>query len=221
MNVLLKGRVGSHAYGLETPESDEDFLGVFAAPTESILGLHPPKDSQVSKGPDTTMHEARKFLTLCLGGNPTAFELLWLDSYEIVTSLGAQLIDIRETFLGATRVRAAYLGYAWQQFQRMSSHVPLPEDITPRAEKNARHLVRLVLQGQELYNTGKLTLRLRDPEYVRSMGVRIAKNPSLGEQFMQRAEHDFSSKSPVLPEVADKSEAEQWLLKVRRAHWKA
>ena len=60
-NVLLSGIVGSVAYGLDTEDSDVDRLGVFAAPTERLLGLHPPKPSVVSSKPDATFHEAGKF----------------------------------------------------------------------------------------------------------------------------------------------------------------
>ena len=44
-NVLLSGIVGSTAYGLDTKDSDVDRLGVFAAPTEKLLGLHPVQQS--------------------------------------------------------------------------------------------------------------------------------------------------------------------------------
>lgn len=39
MNVLLKGVVGSTAYGLNHENSDVDYMGVFAAPTSEVLGL--------------------------------------------------------------------------------------------------------------------------------------------------------------------------------------
>lgn len=77
-NVLLSGIVGSVAYGLDTEDSDIGRLGVFAAPTERLLGLHPPKPSIVSSKPDATFHEAGKFAALALKVNPTITELMWL-----------------------------------------------------------------------------------------------------------------------------------------------
>jgi predicted nucleotidyltransferase len=218
--VLLKGVVGSTAYGLAHKGSDVDYLGVFAAPTKALLSLHPPKDTQVSKDPDTTLHEARKFVGLCLGGNPTAFELLWLEKYEVETRIGRHLISIRESFLGAHRVRDAYLGYAVQQFEWLRRENRFPNVPDPRIEKHARHLVRLVQQGLELYRTGKLTIRLDKPEYVREMGVKIAADPEVGSALVEQARHDFSGDSPALPDKASEEEAEFWLHRVRTEFWR-
>lgn len=79
MKVLLKGVVGSTAYGLNHEGSYVDYLGVFAAPNREILGLGKVQESVNTKDPDTTMHEAKKFVQLCLNGNPSVSEVLWLD----------------------------------------------------------------------------------------------------------------------------------------------
>ncbi|HEU5352848.1 MAG TPA: nucleotidyltransferase domain-containing protein [Actinocrinis sp.] len=114
--VLLSGIVGSTAYGLAGPGSDVDRLGMYAAPTRELLGLHQPRESHVTTKPDATFHEAGKAARLMLAGNPTATELLWLpdDLYETRTALGEEAIALRGAFLSAKRVRDAYLGYAAQ-----------------------------------------------------------------------------------------------------------
>lgn len=70
MNVILQGVVGSTAYGLATPESDIDRLGVFQARTSELLVLHPPKESRVSTSPDVTHHELGNMLGLWDGKEP-------------------------------------------------------------------------------------------------------------------------------------------------------
>src|SRR5882762_424379 len=99
-NILLRGITGSVAYGLNTPESDVDRHGIFAAPTEKLLSLHCPPLTLDGHDPDLTYHEAGKYVGLALKANPTVTELLWLpeDLYEIRTPLGDDLIAIRESF---------------------------------------------------------------------------------------------------------------------------
>lgn len=213
MNVLLAGVVGSTAYGLSHPGSDTDVLGMFAAPTEELHGLRPPRESLVSTDPDTTYHEAGKALRLILGGNPTAGELLWLDTYQVRTPLGEELVALRGSLLSERGVRDAYLGYAAQQFRKLLNRGP---DQSARAAKHARHLVRLLLQAEGLHRTGVLTVRLDDPEHVRRLGVRIAEDPDRARPLLARAEAVFRT-GGVLPEQPDRAAAEDWLRRVRRA----
>ncbi|NUP50064.1 MAG: nucleotidyltransferase [Catenulispora sp.] len=217
--VLLAGVVGSTAYGLAGPGSDVDRLGMFALPTLSLLGLHTPRESQVSTQPDVTLHEAAKLARLALGGNPTASELLWLpdDLYEVRTPLGDEAVALRTAFLSAPRVHDAYLGYATQQFRKLLSRDPATADA--KVAKHARHLMRLIEQGYELYTTGHVTIRLADPERFRAFGERVAADPETTRPFMAAAEERFAAARTVLPDEPDTAAVEDWLLRVRRTFW--
>ncbi|MET7473641.1 nucleotidyltransferase domain-containing protein [Streptomyces sp. NPDC005648] len=214
-NVLLSGIVGSTAYGLAREGSDVDRLGLFAAPTETLLGLHAPKESHVGTAPDHTLHEAAKWCRLALSGNPTVMELVWLpdELYEVRTPLGDELIGIRGSLLSAKRVRDAYLGYATQQFRRLQGR-----DGDRRTAKHARHLKRLCHQGLELYATGRLTVRLEDPEEYHRFGERVAADPSAARPVLEAYESAFAETRTVLPEHPDEAPAEAWLRRVR-AHF--
>ena len=85
--ILLEGVVGSHAYGLATETSDVDTAGVFAVATEELFQLSKPDQTQVTHQPDSTYHEAEKFINLVKGCNPTAMELLWLDGSVVCRGL--------------------------------------------------------------------------------------------------------------------------------------
>ncbi|WP_371667834.1 nucleotidyltransferase domain-containing protein [Streptomyces sp. NBC_00289] len=215
-NVLLSGIVGSTAYGLAHEGSDIDRLGVFAAPTEALHGLHTPKESHVGTAPDTTLHEAAKWCRLALGGNPTAMELVWLpdELYEVRTPLGDELIGIRTSLLGAQRVRAAYLGYATQQFRRLEAR---GDGSRPagRTAKHARHLKRLCHQGLELYTTGRLTIRVEDPEEYHAFGERVAADASAARPLLSHYEAAFGERRSALPERPEEAAAEAWLRRVR------
>ncbi|NKQ25524.1 nucleotidyltransferase domain-containing protein [Streptomyces galbus] len=224
-NVLLSGIVGSTAYGLARAGSDVDRLGLFAAPTEDLHGLHRPAESHVSTAPDRTLHEAAKWCRLALGGNPTVMELVWLpdELYEVRTPLGDELIGIRASFLSAGRVRDAYLGYATQQFRKLVSRSagPLPPGTRGRTAKHARHLRRLCVQGFELYRTGQLTIRVDDPDASHRSGEQAAAAPGAAEPLLRRFETAFAETRSALPDHPDEAPAEAWLRRVRHAFYAA
>ncbi|MGK4582305.1 nucleotidyltransferase domain-containing protein [Kitasatospora sp. HPMI-4] len=219
MRILLSGIVGSTAYGLAHAGSDIDRLGLFAAPTEQFHGLHRPVESRVTTAPDRTLHEAAKWCRLALSCNPTAAELVWLPDglYEVRTPLGEELIGIRRSFLSERAVRNSYLGYATQQFRKLSSRDPSDRTSRTRAAKHARHLVRLLRQGLALHETGELRIRLSDPERVRDLGERYADHPEQAAGLLADAEARFD-RPGVLPAEPDEDPAESWLRRVRLAH---
>jgi predicted nucleotidyltransferase len=220
MHLLLSGIVGSVAYGLAGPGSDVDRIGVFAAPTVALHGLHPPRESVVTAEPDVTLHEAAKYCRLALSGNPTATELMWLpdDCYETRTEFGERLIGIRSAFLSAPRVRDAYLGYATQQFRKLTTRDSSVGG-RQRSAKHARHLARLLHQGRVLYATGVLEIRLADPEWFRAFGERVAGGAlDEAETLVAGAERDFDRIRTPLPDRPDSGTVERWLLDVRAAH---
>lgn len=223
-NVLLSGIVGSTAYGLATGDSDVDRLGAWAAPTEKLLGLHPVQPSVVSSKPDITFHEAGKFAALALKVNPAITELMWLpdDLYETRTWLGNALLSIRSAFLSRAHVRNAYLGYATQQFRRLENRGDgsFSADTRRRTAKHARHLLRLLTQGLELYETGTLTVRLKRPDHYREFGERVAAGDiAAAQREIASAERWFDEATSPLPDKPDERTVEDWLQMVRREHY--
>jgi predicted nucleotidyltransferase len=224
---ILTGTVGSTAYGLATPESDVDTLSVAAAPTWDILGLHPPRDktaSDVRTDPDVTVHEIGKYLALALKANPTVTELLWLpeDCYtEKAPCFGEELIGLRKSLLGATAVRNAYLGYATSQFRKMERRGDgtFSSDTKNRVAKHARHLMRLLTQGTELFVRGEMNVRLTNPEEYHAFGQLVLDNPNEGlrvaREKLATAEHIFDTYAPALPMIVDERPAEVWLVGLR------
>lgn len=222
MNILLSGIVGSNAYGLNHAGSDIDRLGMFAVPTVELHGLRKPAESHVTTAPDRTFHEAAKWCRLALVCNPTASELVWLpaDLYEVRTPLGDELIGIRSAFLSEKAVRNAFLGYATSQFKRLRDRADgaFSADTRKRTLKHARHLVRLLEQGEELHATGHLRIRLTDPDNVHAKAEWIVAQPDRALVLLNRAEDRFD-KPGVLPEATDEAAVEAWLRKVRAAFY--
>lgn len=222
MEMLLSGVVGSTAYGLAHEGSDIDRLALFAHPTRAFHGLRRPAESVVEKNPDLTMHEAAKFCRLALNGNPTVMELLWLEEYETITPLGQELIDLRSSFLSASRVRNAYLGYATQQFRKLEARGDgtFGPDLAKRTAKHARHMYRLLMQGLCLWTRGELAIRLAHPDIVHSFGAQVALGDvGYAKAVLSEYEAEFDSVPSALPEQPDEKAVEAWLHRVRDAHY--
>jgi len=220
---LLSGVVGSTAYGLAHAGSDVDRLAVAAAPTVDFHGLNPPRDksaTRVRHDPDSVTHEAAKYIGLVLKANPTVTELLWLDSYEVRTELGDDLIRLRYSLLSAHAVKAAYLGYATAQFQRLIGKGRFPNVPRERIAKHGRHLCRLLEQGTSLWRMGTLSVRLENPESVRLFGQRVAHNGNEARPVMEWAEKVFTEEPPALLAEPDVKAAEAWLRRVRAEHYR-
>lgn len=225
MTNLLTGVVGSTAYGLATPDSDIDTLGMYAESTIDLVGLDAVErnfQSICTKDPDITLHEAGKYCKLALQCNPTVSELMWLpeECYRIKTQFGQELINIRGEFLSAKRVRDAYLGYATQQFRKLQERGKFASDIPERrTAKHARHLMRLVKQGTELYTTGHLRIKLINPEQYFDFGQKCAEDPTAAQGLMAWAEEQFDTRTSALPESPSKGAVEGWLRLVREVFW--
>lgn len=210
--TLLKGVVGSTAYGLNHAGSDLDYRGIYAAPTHLVLGVDSPELEKAVeyKNPDTAFYEAKHFCKLAMKSNPSILELLWLDKYNVRTKAGDKLIKIRDAFPTAKLVRDAYLGYAKQQYDRL-----LKDERFEKRAKNARHFARLLYQGADLYSTGNLKVRLPNPEYFFDFGNAVANGAlELAKKEVAWAEAVFSTPS-VLPDQPDKEAINEWLLGVR------
>lgn len=222
MKTIIQGIVGSTAYGLATPSSDVDRMGVFIAPTSQIVSFRPPPQSVVTTKPDITRHEIGKFLSLVLKCNPSVTELLWLGSYELLDAAwGIDLVTMNRSFLSAPLVRSAYLGYATQQFKKLQTRGDgtFGPDLAKRTQKHARHLRRLVEQGFEMYTTGELTVQVADPEAIHEFGRRVEADPEVAVAYMAGAETKFAEARSVLPDRPDTEKIERWLIHLRKQNW--
>lgn len=131
--AIFIGLAGSHGYGLNRPESDLDYRGVFIASKQYYLGFSTIEqkdsgwDSESGMLPfldgnkDTVIYELRKIIQLLSGANPNVLELLWLNQYPLLTPVGQHLINHRQIFL-TKKVKHTYSGYAFAQIKKMESH---------------------------------------------------------------------------------------------------
>jgi hypothetical protein len=217
--ILLRGIVGSTAYGLAREGSDVDRLGVFVAPTVEVAGLdwHSSRETKVTTKPDQTLHEVGKYLRLALKCNPSITELLWLPGEYLEKAepiFGLRLIGLRDKLLSTDAVRAAYGGYARQQAARLRERGDgsFSADTRRRTVKHARHLLRLLRQGRELLLTGKLTVKVADfADYFALDDMTVPEMLAVYE----REDELLAAARSVLPTRPDVGEVHAYLTAVR------
>lgn len=213
-SIVLEGVVGSTAYGLATPESDLDYLGVMMAENNSFFRLDRPKETVVYSDPDATYHELNKYVRLLCNANPTVTELLWLNSYSKLAPEGKALIEARDMFL-TTDIRKTYGGYAIQQAGRLMDRGNFTR--RRRTTKHGRHCCRLLLQGQYALERGVIKIKLTPDEVdLCFYAGRLARdNPDAFYDLFQQMLDWFDETSTDLPEVVDLEEANKLILSIR------
>lgn len=126
--TILLVRHGSHAYGLSTPESDEDFKGVCIKPKAAYLGFTQRFEQQEhmgskSDGIDQVVYSLDKFAALASDCNPNIVEVLWADDSDVLRcdAFGEELRAHRAAFV-SKKARFTFSGYAHAQLKRIKTH---------------------------------------------------------------------------------------------------
>lgn len=119
---------GSHAYGLNTPESDEDIRGILVESIEEFVSYNRSFEQVQNHAhdgheQDLTLFGLRKFAKLSADANPNALEILFVEPSEIIKKdkFGQKLIDNRDIFL-TKKMFYTFGGYARSQLARLNGH---------------------------------------------------------------------------------------------------
>lgn len=124
-NTVLLVRHGSHAYGTNTPASDEDFKGIAIPPERYFLGtMHRFEQAELkAPDPDAVIYDIRKFFNLAADCNPNIIEVLHTDPSDhfLVTPIGQEILDHRNDFL-SKKIKFTFMGYSVAQLKRIKTH---------------------------------------------------------------------------------------------------
>ena len=130
MNIIVKMRFGSHLYGTNTEDSDEDFKGIFMPIKEQIyLGRIPKCYSEntkigggknTSEDTDTEIYSLHYFLKLACEGQTVALDMLHATDDMILetSNIWKEIVAKKELFY--TKNMQAFLGYAIKQAGKYS-----------------------------------------------------------------------------------------------------
>ncbi|MFJ8963602.1 DNA polymerase beta superfamily protein [Lentzea sp. NPDC102401] len=201
--MILEAVIGSHAYGLATPESDVDRRGVFVAPTEAFWRLEKPPTSVEGPSPEQLSWEVEHFCRLGLKSNPTVLETLVSPLVEISTPMGEELRDLLPAFLSRYAVRA-FTRATEMQLSRAGRNLK---------PKQLMHVVRLRLVGLNLLRTGRYDIAA-DRSLLAIRDGSMAWDDAVA--WAHRLGDEIACVEGPLPEDPDRARVEDWLVSVRR-----
>ena len=221
-NLILKVLTGSHLYGTSTPQSDKDYIGIFIPDKDYVLGLNKCEQVEFNTNPsssgiknskddtDCTLYSLPKFIKLAVQGNPNVLEVLFAPPQNIVyvNKYGRRLLEAASFFV-SKRIEHTFLGFARSQRYKLENKQyegsrKLLVQTYGYDVKYAYHLIRLLREGRELADTGKLILPLQNQHNL--MHIKTGITP-LDEVFRSAdfLEEDFYRvlKTTKLPKTAN------------------
>jgi predicted nucleotidyltransferase len=135
--MILFCKSGSHAYGLNSENSDLDYKGICIAPKRFYItfktfeqkdkgwGVESTEDSLFPQldNSDTVVYDIRRYLALLQSQNPNILEMLWQDpeDYIFLTDLSKTLIGNKKKLL-SRRISGTFIQYARAQIKKMETH---------------------------------------------------------------------------------------------------
>ena len=144
---------GSHAWGLQRPDSDVDLRGVYQDPTDKVLSIHPgsdniefTKDDSTSAPLDVQLYEIEKFLGMLLKNNGNMVTFLNL---PLVLYCDKSVIPWKKLsgIFSTRKLKTYYKGYADSQRKRALSQ---------RGGKALIYTYREMFAGLYLMRYGKM-----------------------------------------------------------------
>lgn len=188
-NMIFKLRTGSVMYGTQTPNSDEDFSGIFIPNEEYILGqkhieqvsLSQKRSKTIRNKPgdiDYVLYALPKFIELAAANNPNILEFFYAPKHCILfmNTYAQELINARELFL-SKKAYHTFKGYAYAQRQKL---IIKKENMTGRTElaekfgydtKFASHLVRLLMEALQILTEHMIQFPLPQNNLIRDIKI--------------------------------------------------
>lgn len=235
---IIVGEIGSYAHGLNTIDSDHDYIGVYVDQPEALIGLQGSKgavrDRDKPEGvkseagdEETTFYGLRKYVSLACEGNPTVMTLLFTPNLPVPDIYGLQVA--RELFM-SKRLVDRHVGYADNMAARLTGE-KAPRTNRPELiekfgydTKAAFHALRLLMQGVEMLAVQGMNMPMWSKQRQYLLDVRE------GRVAEQRVLEDIQHWKYLiqgcrfvtdLPDRPDMDAVNAWLVDTHMAYWRA
>lgn len=171
-------RVGSHLYGLNTPESDEDFGAVFFDPQSMVDPFYNDNTTYTESNNDYWAHDLSKYARLLAKGNPTLIDLVFAEPVKKDPIISEFLTAVKPYVLHRG-LASAYMGYVTNQKHRgFLYRTRENKERLARVEqlgydpKFVSHLFRLMYQARTLM-TERRHMYISEHAHIRSFLIDV------------------------------------------------
>jgi uncharacterized protein len=217
--VILATVVGSNAWGLAGPGSDQDIKGVFVLPFEDQAGFYKVSDEIQDPRGDCQYWEIGKLIHQALNADPNTLEALWSPLIVAVTPLGRLLLERRRIFVSDAIV-GSFGRYALSQFKKIEQRLKKGEPGKLARPKNAYNLIRLLHSALSWIETGQplitVTGEIRQELLaIKQSEVPIADVLKRGFDLAAEVEQAHANNN-ILPAEPDFDAAHELLVEIRR-----
>lgn len=177
--VIYEAVVGSRLYGTATSLSDMDTKGVFSRNIKDIVPVEDhyfglrnlPKDIVINKTNglvgsqkiESVFYSIRKFIELCMKGNPTLIEIAFVPDHFLLqkSDIAEEIMSyVRNNFVTKQTLKS-YIGYFLDQ-KKGNSNTP----------KKLSHVYRIGVQAIQFSQTGIISPVLVDKDLELALDIR-------------------------------------------------
>lgn len=242
-NIVYATRTGSFAYGFSQESSDFDIIGLCIPPQRIIFphsdgyiyGFGRPNETfdafvdhniqHKNNEYDMQFYSIIKWFGLAMENNPNSIEIMYTPRNCVLQSgqVAEHIRQNRKIFL-STYTKHKYIGYAYAQLQKIKN-----KDKTGKRKpiiekfgwdvKSGAHVIRLVLQGEQILKEGDLDLQ-RDKSTLLSIRRGEWKEQDVIDFFSSKEKslNELYENSP-LPHTPDKNAIKKLLLECLEMHY--
>lgn len=190
--IIFRYKAGSQAYGLDTPQSDVDWRGVYLLDDPALV-IDPFRYSASSQkccdsikdGVDEAYHEIRHFFNILYAANTNAIEMLFVDEFALTSPLFQKIRANKESLIDPHKFYKALKGYlqsetrlaigertgklGGKRFEQVQKYGFSP--------KNFVQLFRLTFAGKYFFEHGDFPINMKRFEHRRAHLMEIKTEP--------------------------------------------
>jgi predicted nucleotidyltransferase len=242
--TILEAIVGSTVHGTAVQDGleDLDLMAVVLEEARAFVGFFEEDTWTQRTKPVGVRSEAgdvdyvayglKKYLRLALKSNPSVLLLLFAPDSHVrsIDQVGHELRGLAPDIV-SRQAFSPFRGYMRQQHERLLNlrgqrNVTRPELVEAYGydTKYAAHIIRLGYQGEELLQTGRISLPMPEAQREVVLAVRTGKHTlAQASEMILEAEARLveAHASSPLSALPNRKRVEEWMIETYLAHWRS